>query len=77
MVLGYIVKEKINTMFLLAPLKTLNYSERRIRVCIPAFFRCHCNWSIFSSKYVTGGFQKNFQNHRRLSEKLLESQAAI
>jgi hypothetical protein len=65
--------------FLLPSLKTLTdseyCSESCITISVPAFRVS--DWSIFSSVLVMAGFRNSFQDHRPLSEQLLESQAAI
>ncbi len=48
--------------------------ESRIKIFVPVFLCCH--WSIFVNVHVITGFRNYFQNHRLLSEQLLESQAA-
>jgi hypothetical protein len=64
----------MNLMFILASLKALTNSktcsESRIRISVQAFA---LTGQIFSSvhTYMTG-LRKNFQDHGRLSEQLLE-----
>jgi hypothetical protein len=77
-----LLKRRINLKFLFASLKTLIYSL--IPKIVPKAAANFCSgflvsqWSISSSiQYSWLGAWDNFQDQRRLSEQLLESQAAI
>ncbi len=70
---SFLLNRKINGKFLLASLKTL------IASLIKFFCSCFPPLSLVEFFQCTfmSGFRNNFQNHRRLSEQLLESQAAF
>jgi hypothetical protein len=65
--------------FLFASLKTLtdseNCSESRIKFLFPGF-PLPSLVNFFQCTFIAG-FRNNFQDHRRVTEQLLETQAAI
>ncbi len=64
-------------MFKRALTNSKDWSESRYQICVTAFLRSH--WSIFFRVQSTfkASFRNNFQDHRQLSEQLLETQTAI
>jgi hypothetical protein len=74
--LACLVQEKIKIKFLLASLKTLKNSKKcSVSRSVPAFLCSH--WSNFSPCTFIASFRNNFEDHRRVTEQLLETQAAI
>jgi hypothetical protein len=65
-------KRKINIKFQLVSVKivtkSIDSSESRIRISVPAFLRFRL--SILSCVHVIVVFQNNFQNHRWLLEQI-------
>jgi hypothetical protein len=76
--LACLVQEKINIKFLLASLKTLidtkSCSESRVRFLFRFSFALNCP---FLQNTFMASLLNTFQDQRRLSEQLLETQAAI
>jgi hypothetical protein len=49
-----------------------DYPESHIRCSVFSGFP-FLYWSIFSSAHVLAGFRKNFQDHKQLSEKIVDT----